>query len=88
MESGTEQSLQSGRDMLEQAIAISTASSATDGGNAATTAARSSVLAVKRVQKPWLTLKHLSPRAAVAAASAVQEHLQVPGQRAGLGCQG
>lgn len=55
MESGTEQSLQNGRDRLEQAIAISTASSTTDGGNAETTAAWSSVLAVKRVQKPWLT---------------------------------
>lgn len=82
MESGTEQSF--ARGMLEQAIAISTDSSATGGGNAATTVAWSSALAVKRVQNPWLTLQQLSPRAGVAAASAVQEHLEVPGQRAGF----
>lgn len=77
MESGTEQSF--ARGMLEQAIAISTDSSATGGGNAATTVAWSSALAVKRVQNPWLTLQQLSPRAGVAAASAVQEHLEVAG---------
>lgn len=69
------------RGVLEQAIAISTASSATGGGNAATTAAWSSALAVKRVQNPRLTLPQLSPRAGVAAASAVQEHLPVPEAR-------
>lgn len=62
----------------EQAIAISTATSATHGRNAATTAARSSALAVKRVQNPRLTLEQLRPRAGVA--SAVQEHPEVPGQ--------
>ncbi|KAF4791969.1 Cytosolic Fe-S cluster assembly factor nubp1-B [Turdus rufiventris] len=40
MKSGTEQSLQNGRDRLEQAIAISTASSATDGAEAAELRAR------------------------------------------------
>lgn len=62
----------------EQAIAISTATSATHGRNAATTAARGSALAVKRVQNPRLTLEQLRPRAGVA--SAVQEHPEVPGQ--------
>lgn len=69
------------RGVLEQANAISTASSATQGRNAATTAAWSSALPVKRVQNPRLTLKQLSARAGAAAASAVQEHLKVPGQR-------
>lgn len=76
------------RGVLEQAIAISTASSATHGRNAATAAAWSSALAVKRVQNPRLTLKQLSPRAGVAAAPAVQEHPKVPGQGLGSVPQG
>lgn len=44
------------RGVLEQANAISTASSATQGRNAATTAAWSSALPVKRVQNPRLRL--------------------------------
>lgn len=76
------------RGVLEQANAISAASSATHGRNAATTAAWSSALAVKCVQNPRLTLKQLSAQAGAAAASAVEEHLKVPGQRLGSAPQG
>lgn len=77
--------------MLEERVAnrqIATkafSNTATNGGDAVTIAAWSSVLAIKYVQNPWLTLNQLSPWAEVTAASAMQRYHKLPGPKVGLG---
>lgn len=61
-----------------QTATKASSNTATDGGNAAVITAWSSILTVKHVQNPWLTLSHLSPWAEVTAASAVQKYHRLP----------